>query len=150
LEGAYSQLRNTTVMSRFAEQRRYFRGEEEISQATHIGFDHATRANADITAANRGRVIYADDLGIYGNCILMDHGLGLTTLYAHLSAIDVTLGQMVEQGETIGRSGTTGLAGGDHLHFAFMVGGTYVDPLEWWDGRWIQSHVDVRFRTSDR
>jgi murein DD-endopeptidase MepM/ murein hydrolase activator NlpD len=148
--GAFSQMANSKVMSRFAEQRRYFRREDEISQATHFGFDLASHANADITAANGGRVIYADDLGIYGNCVLVDHGLGLTTLYAHLSEIDVEPGQMVEPGETMGRSGTTGLAGGDHLHFAFLVGGTYVDPLEWWDGRWIQSHVEVRFQTSAR
>ncbi len=70
------------------------------------------------------------------------------TLYAHLSTLDVRPGQTVERGETMGRSGTSGLAGGDHLHFAFLVGGTYVDPLEWWDGRWIQSHVEVRFPSS--
>ena len=53
---------------------------------------------------------------------------------------------MVERGQSIGRTGTTGLAGGDHLHFAILVGGTYVDPLEWWDARWIKSHVDARLK----
>jgi murein DD-endopeptidase MepM/ murein hydrolase activator NlpD len=149
-KGAFLQLPNSKVMSRFAEHRRYFRGEAEISEATHFGFDLASNANADIIAANRGRVIFAGDLGIYGNCILVDHGFGLTTLYAHLAVIEVAPDQMVEKGEAMGSSGTTGLAGGDHLHFAFMVGGTYVDPLEWWDGRWIKSHVDVRFQTSSR
>jgi murein DD-endopeptidase MepM/ murein hydrolase activator NlpD len=148
--GAFGQLRNSKVMSRFAEQRRYFHGEDEISQATHYGFDLASRAGADITAANAGKVIFADDLGIYGGCVLVDHGMGLTTLYAHLSVINVEPGQMVEKGEAMGSSGTTGLAGGDHLHFAVMIGGTYVDPLEWWDGRWIESHVEVRFPKSAR
>jgi murein DD-endopeptidase MepM/ murein hydrolase activator NlpD len=140
----FVQLPNSKVMSRFAEQRRYFSGSDEISQATHYGFDLASRAAADVIAANRGRVVFAGELGIYGNCVLVDHGLGITTLYAHLTDFAVRVGEMVERKQTLGRTGTTGLAGGDHLHFAILVGGTYVDPLEWWDARWIQSHVEVK------
>ncbi|MBW2295111.1 MAG: M23 family metallopeptidase [Deltaproteobacteria bacterium] len=144
----FVQLPNSKVMSRFAEQRRYFNGNEEISQATHYGFDLASRAAADVIAANRGRVLFAGELGIYGNCVLVDHGLGITTLYAHLTDFAVQVDEMVERKQVLGRTGTTGLAGGDHLHFAILVGGTYVDPLEWWDARWIKSHVEVKLAAS--
>jgi murein DD-endopeptidase MepM/ murein hydrolase activator NlpD len=135
-------------MSRFAEQRRYFTEGNEISQATHYGFDLASHAQASIGAANRGRVVFAGDLGIYGNCVLVDHGMGMTSLYAHLTEITVQADQFVERNQSVGTSGATGLAGGDHLHFAILVGGTYVDPLEWWDANWIKSHVDARLQAS--
>jgi murein DD-endopeptidase MepM/ murein hydrolase activator NlpD len=89
-------------------------------------------------------VVFAAELGIYGNCVLLDHGLGLATLYGHLSSIDVQPGDPVEQGGRLGLSGSTGLAGGDHLHFAVLVGDTYVDPLEWWDAKWVETHVTDR------
>lgn len=141
---SFTQLSSSKVMSRFAEQRRYFTDGKEISQATHYGFDLASRAQATIGAANRGRVIFAGDLGIYGNCVMVDHGMGLTSLYAHLTEIAVKVDEPVERNQSVGTTGATGLAGGDHLHFAILVGGTYVDPLEWWDARWIKSHVDVK------
>ncbi|MDP6980664.1 MAG: M23 family metallopeptidase [Myxococcota bacterium] len=146
----FTQLPNSKVMSRFAEQRRYFESGNEISQATHYGFDLASRAAAPVTAANSGRVIFADDLGIYGNCVLVDHGMGITSLYGHLTDFAVKAGDMVERGQSLGRTGATGLAGGDHLHFAILVGGTYVDPLEWWDARWIQSHIEVKLAAAGR
>ena len=146
----FVQLPNSKVMSRFAEQRRYFAADREISQATHYGFDLASLATAPVIAANRGRVIFADDLGIYGNCVLIDHGMGITTLYGHLTDFAVEAGAIVERGATLGRTGATGLAGGDHLHFAVLVGDTYVDPLEWWDARWIESHVEVKLASRGR
>ena len=97
-----------------------------------------------MTASNHGTVVFADDLGIYGSCVVVDHGLGVHTLYGHLSEIAVETGASVQRGDVLGRSGATGLAGGDHVHFAVLVGGEYVDPVEWWDPRWIQSHVDSR------
>ncbi len=89
-------------------------------------------------------MIYAGALGIYGNCVLLDHGLGVATLYGHLSRIDVSAGDAVEQGQPLGRSGATGLAGGDHLHFAVLVGRTYVDPLEWWDAKWVRENLEAQ------
>jgi len=117
---------------------------KQVSKATHYGYDLASTRAAPILAANAGRVVYADDLGIYGNCVLIDHGLGVTSLYGHLSQIDVSPGDRVERGQSLGRSGASGLAGGDHLHFAILVGGTYVDPLEWWDPKWVASNVEQR------
>jgi murein DD-endopeptidase MepM/ murein hydrolase activator NlpD len=140
--GPFEQLKNSKVTSRFAEDRIYFAGGKRISEATHYGYDLASTAGAPITAANAGRVVYASDLGIYGNCVILDHGLGLASLYGHLSQFDVAPGDRVEKGQTLGRSGATGLAGGDHLHFAILLGGTYVDPVEWWDPKWVQEHVE--------
>jgi murein DD-endopeptidase MepM/ murein hydrolase activator NlpD len=143
-DGAFEQLRNSEVTSRFAEQRTYTAHGEVISRARHYGFDLASVAAAPIAAGNAGIVRYADDLGIYGRCVLIDHGLGLVSLYGHLSQIDVRAGDRVRKGQILGRTGETGLAGGDHLHFAIMVGGVYVDPLEWWDPKWVRTHVAVR------
>jgi murein DD-endopeptidase MepM/ murein hydrolase activator NlpD len=140
--GPFVQMRNSKVTSRFAEHRTYFLKGQKISEAIHYGYDLAVTQNAPIEAANRGKVLYAEDLGIYGNCVILDHGLGLTSLYGHLSQIDVQPGQLVEKGARLGRSGHTGLAGGDHLHFAILVGETYVDPVEWWDAKWVREKID--------
>jgi len=101
----------------------------------------ASFAHAPIKAANRGKVIYAADLGIYGNCIVIDHGMGVQSLYAHLSSIEVKVGTMVDQAQELGKSGETGMAGGDHLHFTMLVNGHMVNPIEWWDPHWIQDRI---------
>lgn len=147
-EGAFQQLENSQVTSRFAERRTYYVGGARNSEATHFGYDLASTRAAPITAAAAGRVLFADELGIYGNCVLVDHGLGVASLYGHLSRIDVAAGDAVEMGQELGLSGATGLAGGDHLHFAILVGGTYVDPLEWWDPKWVRDNVDARLPPS--
>lgn len=142
--GRFLQLRNSAVTSRFAEHRTYLLEGRKISEAIHYGYDLASTAGAGIEAANAGRVLFADQLGIYGNCVILDHGLGVSSLYAHLSRIDVGLGDEVEKGAILGTSGATGLAGGDHLHFAILVGQTYVDPKEWWDPRWVRDHIEAK------
>lgn len=142
--GGFLQLRNSKVMSRFAEQRSYRYDGREISRAVHYGYDLAATSHAPVEASNAGRVVFAKDLGIYGNCVILDHGLGVTSLYGHLSEIDVAVGDLVERGQIIGHSGDTGFAGGDHLHFAILVGGVYVDPLEWWDAKWVHDRVEAR------
>lgn len=142
--GPFEQWSNSAVRSRFAEFRQYEVDGRSVSQARHYGFDLASTAHAPVTAANAGVVVFAGDLGIYGNCVVIDHGLGVHSLYAHMSQIAVREGESVDRGQTLGRSGATGLAGGDHLHFAMLVGDQYVDPLEWWDPRWVETHVDAR------
>lgn len=142
-DGAFEQLRNSKVTSQFAEKRSYFVEGQQVSQATHYGFDLATTMTSPVTASNSGRVVYADDLGIYGGCVILDHGFDLFTLYGHLSRIDVKPGDEVKKAQIIGLSGATGLAGGDHLHFATLLGGVYVDPVEWWDPKWIREKVDA-------
>jgi murein DD-endopeptidase MepM/ murein hydrolase activator NlpD len=142
----FKQLGNSKVESAFADHRTYFFRGKEVDQQVHLGFDLAVTANVPIVAANRGRVIYADYLGIYGNCVIVDHGLGVQTLYAHLSSFETAAGQTVEQGQTLGRSGMTGLAGGDHLHFTQLVHGRAVTPVEWWDAHWIEDRVLRKLR----
>jgi murein DD-endopeptidase MepM/ murein hydrolase activator NlpD len=141
--GAFEQLKNSKVTSQFAEKRSYFVDGKKISQATHFGYDLAVTVASPVTASNRGRVLWADDLGIYGNCVVLDHGYGVVSLYGHLSRIDVKLGDLVGAGQPLGLSGSTGLAGGDHLHFAILVDDSYVDPVEWWDPKWIREKIDA-------
>jgi murein DD-endopeptidase MepM/ murein hydrolase activator NlpD len=142
--GAFEQLANSKVTSRFADARVYKVDGRPVSSAIHYGYDLASLSGADVTAANAGLVRFAGDLGIYGNCVLVDHGLGVASLYGHLSRLDVREGESVAKGQRLGLSGATGLAGGDHLHFAILVGPTYVDPVEWWDPKWVREHISVR------
>ena len=138
---AFQQLGNTQVESRFADQRTYFFGDQEIDRQVHLGFDLASVQQAPVLAANTGIVVFADYLGIYGNCVIVDHGLGVQSLYAHLSQMTVKPGAQVAKGQEIGRTGATGLAGGDHLHFTMLLNGTPVNPVEWWDAHWLQDRV---------
>ena len=143
---SFAQLGNTQVESRFADHRTYVFEGKEVDQQTHLGFDLASTQQAPVTAANRGVVVHAAYLGIYGNCIVVDHGLGVQSLYGHLSSMEVKEGDTVDKGQTLGRSGTTGLAGGDHLHFTMLVGGVQVNPVEWWDPHWMEDRVFRKIR----
>ncbi len=138
---AFLQLSNSAVQSSFADERTYLYQGQEIDRQTHLGFDLASTAASPVEAANDGEVAFAGYLGIYGKCVILDHGLGLMSLYAHLSEISVALSQQVTRGDPLGRTGETGLAGGDHLHFTMLVQGMPVNPLEWWDAAWVRNHV---------
>ena len=107
----------------------------------HLGFDLAVTANVPIVASQKGVVVHSSDLGIYGNCVVIDHGMGVQSLYGHLSSFAVKVGDTVAKGQQIGRSGMTGLAGGDHLHFTMLVGGQQVTPVDWWSKQWMQDRV---------
>ncbi|HSB61828.1 MAG TPA: M23 family metallopeptidase [Vicinamibacteria bacterium] len=139
--GAFVQPRNTKVFSNFAETRTYRYQGKEIDTQVHVGFDLASTRQAPVPAANRGVVVFAAPLSIYGNTVIVDHGLGLQTLYAHLSHLEVKVGDAVDRGQVLGRTGTSGLAVGDHLHFEVLVHGTSVTPREWWDAKWIRDHI---------
>jgi hypothetical protein len=134
-------FKNNAVESAFADHRTYVYKGKEVDRQVHLGFDLASLAGVPIVAANRGKVLFADELGIYGNCVIVDHGMGVQSLYAHLSSIEVKAGQDVEKEQTLGRSGMTGLAGGDHLHFTMLVNGHMVNPVEWWDAHWIEDRI---------
>jgi murein DD-endopeptidase MepM/ murein hydrolase activator NlpD len=138
---AFEPLRNGQVMSHFADQRTYVYQGREVDRQTHLGFDLAVVAHTPVPAANPGVVVLARYFGIYGNTVVVDHGRGLSTLYAHLSSIEAKEGQKVERGEVLGRTGATGLAGGDHLHFTTLVRGLPVMATEWWDAGWIRDRV---------
>jgi len=145
--GPFVQLGNSQVEASFADHRTYLYKGREIDQQFHLGFDLAVTANVPVLAANAGVVLNANWLGIFGNCIVIDHGMGVQSLYGHLSSFDVKVGDTVTKGQVIGRSGMTGLAGGDHLHFTMLVGGHPVNPVEWWDAHWIQDRVERKLTT---
>jgi murein DD-endopeptidase MepM/ murein hydrolase activator NlpD len=143
---AFLQLANSKVESGFADVRSYIYKSKKVDQQVHLGFDLAVSAHSPVVAANDGKVIWAAPLGIYGNCIVVDHGCGLQSIYGHLSEIGVKEGDMVIRGQVMGKSGSTGLAGGDHLHFSMQVGGVEVNPVEWWDAHWIKDHIQNRLK----
>jgi murein DD-endopeptidase MepM/ murein hydrolase activator NlpD len=145
-DGPFVQLGNSKVEASFADRRTYFYRGREVDQQVHLGFDLAVTAHVPLVAANNGKVVNAGWLGIYGNCVIIDHGLGVQSLYGHLSSFDVKVGDEVTRGQTIGRSGMTGLAGGDHLHFTMLVGGRMVNPVEWWDPHWMADRVDRKLK----
>ncbi len=128
----------------FADLRNYIYQGKKIDQQVHLGYDLAVTQHVGVEASNDGRVVYAAPLGIYGNCIVVDHGYGLQTIYGHLSHIDVHEGDQVKRGQVMGQSGMTGMAGGDHIHFAMQLDGVQIDPKEWWDPHWIQDHIAKR------
>ena len=132
---------NTKAEAAFADFRTYMYEGKEVDKQVHLGFDLASFANASVVAANKGKVLFAKELGIYGNCVIIDHGMGVQSLYGHLSAFAVKEGDMVDKGQEIGKTGITGLAGGDHLHFTMLVNGQMVNPIEWWDDHWIADRI---------
>jgi murein DD-endopeptidase MepM/ murein hydrolase activator NlpD len=119
-----------------------------VDRQDHVGFDLSVVERYPIEAANDGRVLLAEYFGIYGNTVLIDHGAGLVSLYGHMSSIDVEVGESVTKSQILGRSGATGLAGGDHLHFGLFLQGVPVNPIEWWDPAWIRDHVTDRLETA--
>jgi murein DD-endopeptidase MepM/ murein hydrolase activator NlpD len=139
---------NTAVQSAFADHRTYVYQGREVDRQVHLGFDLASYTGTPIVAAARGKVLYADELGIYGLCVILDHGMGVQSLYAHLSTIEVEPGAIVEKAQTLGRSGMTGLAAGDHLHFTMLVHGQMTNPIEWWDAHWIEDRILRKLRAA--
>jgi murein DD-endopeptidase MepM/ murein hydrolase activator NlpD len=140
-KGAFTQLSNSKVEANFADLRTYVYKGEAIDTAYHVGYDLSVTKRYPVEAANSGMVVLAEDLGIYGNTVILDHGLGLFTLYSHLSTIDVKVGERIEAKQILGRTGETGLAGGDHLHYGVYLHGVAVLPVEWWDGKWINDNI---------
>jgi murein DD-endopeptidase MepM/ murein hydrolase activator NlpD len=142
--GAFRQLSNSKVEANFADARSYRYNDEIIDHAYHLGYDLSVTKQYPIEAANSGAVAFAGALGIYGNTVILDHGLGLFTLYGHLSSIDVKEGDAVKALQIIGKTGETGLAGGDHLHFGVYLNGVAVLPVEWWDQKWINDNIQPK------
>ncbi len=140
-QGVFLRLPNAANRARYADHRTYYYKKREIDRQVHLGIDLASLANSSVPAANNGVVVLAESLGIYGGTVILDHGFGLYSMYSHLSFIGVEPGQKVARGDTLGRTGSTGLAGGDHLHFSMLVNDTFVNPIEWWDNKWIHNNV---------
>ena len=142
--GAFMRLPGSALKAAFGDFRTYKYGEQIIDYQTHMGQDMASVRHAPIPAANSGKVVFAGELGIFGKLVVIDHGLGLMSLYAHMSNIETSIGNDIKRGETLGATGTTGLAGGDHLHFGILVNGIQVQPLDWFDSNWIKNNITGR------
>ena len=143
-KGAFTQLTNSKVEANFADARTYLYNNETIDNAYHLGYDLSVTKHYPAEAANSGTVAFVGDLGIYGNTVIIDHGLGLFTLYGHLSSIDVKVGDPIKQQQAIGNTGETGLAAGDHLHYGVYLYGVAVLPVEWWDQKWINDNIQPK------
>lgn len=140
-KGDFIRLPNSAPRAGFADHREYMYNGRVVSNAVHMGVDLAALANVPVPAANAGKVVFADWVGIYGKTVVIDHGCGLFSMYSHLNAMNVSPGQMVERGAHVGQTGMTGMAGGDHLHFGMMIHGVFINPVEWWDAAWITNNI---------
>lgn len=144
-QGKFDRMAGATRAG-FGDHRTYTYNGKEIGQSRHMGIDLASTAMAPVGAANTGRVVMAESVGIFGNTVIIDHGFGLASLYAHLSSMTVSVGDTVQKGDIIGNTGMTGLAAGDHLHFSMIVHNVFVNPLEWWDPNWIENNVTAKIK----
>jgi len=143
-DGTFLRLNNAATMAYFGDKRTYYYHDEVISKSIHMGVDLASIKNAIVEASNSGIITFTGYIGIFGNTVIIDHGQGLFSFYAHLSTVTVDEGQQVKKGAAIGRTGMSGLAGGDHLHFGILVGHKFVNPKEWWDPHWIRDNVESK------
>ncbi len=143
-QGRFLRLPKSATRARFADHRTYYYKGSQIDRQVHLGIDLASVANSTVPAGNAGVVAFVSasgGLGIYGKTVILDHGYGLFSMYSHLSQIAVQVGDRVARGDKLGRTGSTGMAGGDHLHFSILINDTFVNPVEWWDRKWIQNNV---------
>lgn len=145
-DGPFIRLPNSAPMAGFADNRTYMHGGQAVDNQTHLGVDLASLATSPVPAGNTGRVVLAEFMGIYGNVVVLDHGFGVQSLYSHLSEIHVHKGETVQRGQIIGKTGATGMAGGDHLHFGMLVSGLEVQPIEWWDPHWIKDNITSKLQ----
>ncbi len=148
-EGSFQVLPRSQVMAYYGDKRTYIYKEKVIDNQVHQGIDYASVAKADIPATNNGKVVFAEPLGIHGNVVIIDHGVGLFSLYSHLTDIFVKVGDVVKTGHTVGTTGKTGLAGGDHVHYGILISGIAVNPLEWLDKKWVQYSITDRLKLAN-
>ncbi|MGZ8547536.1 MAG: peptidoglycan metallopeptidase Pgp6 [Sulfuricurvum sp.] len=135
-------LVNGQKVADFGDHRFYsYKGQKNISQAYHMGLDLASVHMDAIRSSNGGTVVFSELNGIYGNLPIIDHGFGLYTLYGHCSEIHVHEKDHVVSEQEIAKTGMSGYAMGDHLHFGILVQGIEVRPEEWMDSKWIQDNI---------
>jgi len=120
---------NTAIKASFAERRSYVYDGKTVDEQNHLGLDMASVRADPVPASNDGVVVFASYLGIYGNCVVIDHGYGLETRYGHLLAFSVGKDDQVKRGDVIGQVGSTGRATGNHLHYEVLANGTLLNPL---------------------
>ncbi len=146
----FKRLRGSRTAAGFAEKRSYYYKGEKIDEAWHLGMDWASVKKAPIKVSNSGKVIFNEYLGIYGNTIIIDHKMGLLSLYAHVSSSHVDVGDTVKAKQRIANTGSSGAVMGDHLHFGMLVQGVEVNPLEWMDKNWIKNNITKTITTAKK
>ena len=144
--GPFLRLPRSATRATFADHRTYKYNGKIVDDQYHLGYDLASVEQSDVPAANGGKVVLVDTIGIYGKTVVLDHGFGLFTSYSHLSRVNVEVGKVVAKGEVLGATGITGLAAGDHLHFGMFIHNVFVDPLQWWDSSWINNNITSKIR----
>lgn len=144
--GVFERMAGAASMAKFGDVRSYMYNGQKIDEQIHLGIDLASVRQAPIHAANHGQVVFTGFMGIYGNCVIIDHGLGLQSIYAHLTSYSVEAGQEVHKNDQIAISGATGMAGGDHLHFGMILSGLPVNPVEWWDPHWMRNNITEKLK----
>jgi murein DD-endopeptidase MepM/ murein hydrolase activator NlpD len=137
----FRRLRGSKTVAGYAERRHYYLDKKKINEAWHLGIDWASVKQASIKTSNDGEVVFNSYLGLYGNSIVIDHGMGLFSLYAHTSTQKVEVGDTVSAKQIIANTGATGAVFGDHLHFGILIQGVEVNPLEWMDKNWIKVRI---------
>ena len=143
-------LVNAKPVASFADHRIYSYNDKVISEGWHMGLDLASVHMGSIITQNPGTVVFADFNGLYGNNLIVDHGMGLFTLYGHCSSFDVGVGDTVKAGQEIAKTGQTGYAMGDHLHFGVLVQGVEVRPEEWMDEHWMKVNVNDVINSAEK
>ena len=134
-------LKSPLIVGLYGDYRKYIINKNYAGTSYHLGIDLANAKNAPITASNPGLVVLSDSLGVHGNTMVIDHGLGISSLYAHMSAMYKKEGDTINEGDIIGRTGDSGLALGDHLHFGIFIQGIPVIPNEWMDNKWLKVNI---------
>ncbi|MCW8838944.1 MAG: M23 family metallopeptidase [Thiovulaceae bacterium] len=134
-------LKSAQVVATYGDHRKYLYKGNYISESYHLGLDLASNAMAEIKPQNSGDIVYSDFNGLYGNMPIIHHGLGLYTLYGHCSSVKVNSGDFINSNEVISRTGKSGYAMGDHLHFGVLIQGIEVRPAEWMDSAWIKLNI---------
>lgn len=138
---SFAPLKNAAVTASFGDYRNFSYQGRIISQSHHMGLDLASIRQAPVILSNPGVVVLNEFVGINGKSIVVHHGLGLATLYSHLTTSDVALGDVLGANVKIANTGNTGLSLGDHLHFGVLVQGYEVWNAEWMDANWITLNI---------
>ncbi len=134
-------LSKSVKVGSFGDHRFYTKDGKNVSESWHMGVDFASVARAEFFADNKAKVVYANENGIFGSNIVLYHGLGFYTVYAHCSKFSVNVGDELKVGDKIANTGSSGLALGDHLHFGVIIQGVDVNPAEWMDKKWMNENI---------
>jgi murein DD-endopeptidase MepM/ murein hydrolase activator NlpD len=133
---------NATPTNSAGDTRVVYIEDKELVRGVSSGVRFPVSRRTPVIAANRGTVVFIGTLGLLGNTVIIDHGFGLSSLYAHLSDVGVQRGVTVERGQEIAKTGLTGLAQSEEVYFEIRVHGVPVSPNEWWDQSWVTDHID--------